>query len=190
VLAQAVMETEVSSQIGAAPHERSPERSAYRNGYRTRRWDTRVGTIELKIPKLTAGAYFPSLLLPDWGEVAQMPGVPERPVRVSGLLSGMPRFVPVLHLHGRIGWFRRAEDQRIYSVHSPRYMRESGTPIIMLPDPDKAYDSDPVINEIWAQFEQALSRARSVFVLGHSEVVPGSVEIEVAALRLIAATPW
>jgi len=97
-----------------------------------------------------------------------MPGVPQRPVRVSGLLSGMPRFVPVLHLHGRIGWFRRAEDQRIYSVHSPRYMRESGTPIIMLPDPDKAYDSDPVINEIWAQFEQALSRARSVFVLGHS----------------------
>jgi len=64
VLAQAVMETEVSSQIGAAPYERSSERSAYRNGYRTRRWDTRVGTIELKIPKVSAGAYFPSLLEP------------------------------------------------------------------------------------------------------------------------------
>ena len=51
VLAQAVMETEVSSQIGAAPYERSSERVAYRNGYRTRRWDTRVGTIELKIPQ-------------------------------------------------------------------------------------------------------------------------------------------
>jgi Transposase, Mutator family len=49
VLAQAVMETEVSGQIGAAPYERSTERTAYRNGYRTRRWDTRVGTIELKI---------------------------------------------------------------------------------------------------------------------------------------------
>src|SRR6266511_2374151 len=59
VLAQAVMETEVSSQIGAAPYERSTERTAYRNGYRTRRWDTRVGTIELKIPKVTAGVYFP-----------------------------------------------------------------------------------------------------------------------------------
>ncbi len=45
------METEVSSQIGAAPYERSSERLAYRNGYRTRRWDTRVGTIELKIPR-------------------------------------------------------------------------------------------------------------------------------------------
>ncbi len=41
------MKTEVSLQIGAAPCERSPKRSAYRNGYRTHRWDTRVGTIEL-----------------------------------------------------------------------------------------------------------------------------------------------
>ncbi len=64
VLAQAVMETEVSAQIGAAPYERSSERVAYRNGYRIRRWDTRVGSIELKIPKVSAGAYFPSLLEP------------------------------------------------------------------------------------------------------------------------------
>jgi putative transposase len=64
VLAQMLMETEVSAQIGAAPYERSSERLAYRNGYRTRRWDTRVGTIELRIPKLTAGAYFPALLEP------------------------------------------------------------------------------------------------------------------------------
>ena len=64
VLAQAVMETEVSGQIGAGPYERSSERTAYRNGYRTRRWDTRSGTIELKIPKVSAGAYFPSLLEP------------------------------------------------------------------------------------------------------------------------------
>jgi putative transposase len=60
VLAQIVMDTEVSAQIGAGHYERSLERTAYRNGYRTRRWDTRTGTIELKIPKLTAGAYFPS----------------------------------------------------------------------------------------------------------------------------------
>ncbi|HYT80702.1 MAG TPA: IS256 family transposase [Actinomycetota bacterium] len=64
VLAQALMETEVSSQIGAAPYERSSGRTAYRNGYRTRTWDTRVGTIELKISKVTAGTYFPSLLEP------------------------------------------------------------------------------------------------------------------------------
>jgi transposase-like protein len=64
VLAQLVMEAEVSGQIGAGLYERSSERTAYRNGYRTRRWDTRVGTIELKIPKVTAGVYFPSLLEP------------------------------------------------------------------------------------------------------------------------------
>jgi putative transposase len=64
VLAQALMETEVSTQIGAGPYERSSARTAYRNGYRTRTWDTRVGTIELKIPKVTAGTYFPSLLEP------------------------------------------------------------------------------------------------------------------------------
>ena len=51
VLAQAVMETEVSSQIGAGSYERSSERVAHRNGYRTRRWDTRAGTIELKIAR-------------------------------------------------------------------------------------------------------------------------------------------
>lgn len=51
-----------AAQIGAAPYDRSSERVAYRNGYRTRRWDTRVVTIELRIPKVSSGAYF-SLLL-------------------------------------------------------------------------------------------------------------------------------
>src|SRR2546426_12344622 len=64
VLAQALMETEVSSQIGAGPYERNSARTADRNGYRTRTWDTRGGTIELKVPKGTAGTYFPSLLQP------------------------------------------------------------------------------------------------------------------------------
>jgi transposase-like protein len=63
-LAQMIMDAEVSTKIGAGPYERTDSRSAYRNGYRTRAWDTRVGTVELKIPKLTAGTYFPSLLEP------------------------------------------------------------------------------------------------------------------------------
>ncbi len=64
VLSQALMETEVAGLIGAERHERSAERAAYRNGYRTRTWDTRVGTIELAIPKVRPGTYFPSLLQP------------------------------------------------------------------------------------------------------------------------------
>jgi len=64
VLSQALMEAEVSGVIGAERHERSGDRTTYRNGYRTRTWDTRVGTIELQIPKVRSGAYFPSLLQP------------------------------------------------------------------------------------------------------------------------------
>jgi transposase-like protein len=64
VLSQALMETEVAGLIGADRHERNPERTAYRNGTRTRTWDTRMGTIELAIPKVKPGTYFPSLLQP------------------------------------------------------------------------------------------------------------------------------
>ena len=64
VLARAVMEAEVAEQIGAAHGERSETRLTRRNGYRERRWDTRVGTIELEIPKLREGSYFPTLLEP------------------------------------------------------------------------------------------------------------------------------
>jgi putative transposase len=57
VLAQALMETEVSAQIGAEHGERAPQqRTSQRNGYRERDWDTRVGTIELAIPKLRTGS--------------------------------------------------------------------------------------------------------------------------------------
>ena len=64
VLSQALMETEVAGLIGAERHERTGERVAYRNGSRTRTWDTRMGTIELAIPKVKPGTYVPSLLQP------------------------------------------------------------------------------------------------------------------------------
>lgn len=65
ILAQAVMEAEVTDLTGVAHGERAPERRlTSRNGYRERRWDTRVGTIELAIPKVRDGSYFPSLLEP------------------------------------------------------------------------------------------------------------------------------
>ncbi len=64
VLSEALMETEVAGLIGAERHERTGERTAYRNGTRLRTWDTRVGTIELAIPKVRPGTYFASLLPP------------------------------------------------------------------------------------------------------------------------------
>ena len=61
-LVQELMEAEVSAQIGAERYERTDERATQRNGYRTRPWDTRVGTLDLAIPKLRQGSYFPSWL--------------------------------------------------------------------------------------------------------------------------------
>lgn len=64
-LCHQIMEAEVTAQIGAAHGERAPaERATHRNGYRERRWDTRAGTLELFIPKLRQGSYFPSFLEP------------------------------------------------------------------------------------------------------------------------------
>ena len=64
VLVEGIMDAEVSSRIGAEYGERSPERVTQRNGYRSRAWDTRVWTMDLHIPKLREGSYFPSLLEP------------------------------------------------------------------------------------------------------------------------------
>lgn len=65
VMVREIMELEVSRLAGAELGERAPERrSAQRNGYRDRRWDTRVGEIELAIPKLRTGSYMPSFLEP------------------------------------------------------------------------------------------------------------------------------
>lgn len=64
VLAEAVMELEVEHHLGAGRHERTPERAGQRNGYRERTWDTRVGTIGLRVPRVRDGSYFPSLLEP------------------------------------------------------------------------------------------------------------------------------
>ncbi len=61
---QQLMESEVSDLIGADHGERNPERLTHRNGYRSRAWQTRAGEIELAIPKIRRGSYFPSFLEP------------------------------------------------------------------------------------------------------------------------------
>ena len=62
--AQRLMELEVGGLTGAAHGEKSAERLVQRNGYRERDWETRAGTVELRIPKLRKGSYFPGFLEP------------------------------------------------------------------------------------------------------------------------------
>jgi hypothetical protein len=62
--AERLMELEVGAATGAAYGEKDPMRRAQRNGYRDRDWETRAGTVELRIPKLRKGSYFPGFLEP------------------------------------------------------------------------------------------------------------------------------
>jgi putative transposase len=62
--AERLMEMEVAALTGAGHGEKSPERLVQRNGYRARDWETRAGTVELRIPKLRKGSYFPGFLEP------------------------------------------------------------------------------------------------------------------------------
>ena len=62
--AQRLMELEVENLTGAPHGARAPDRLTHRNGYRERDWETRAGTVELRIPKLRRGSYFPGFLEP------------------------------------------------------------------------------------------------------------------------------
>ena len=62
--AERLMELEVGALTGAGYGEKSAERVVQRNGYRDRDWETRAGTVELRIPKLRKGSYFPGFLEP------------------------------------------------------------------------------------------------------------------------------
>jgi putative transposase len=62
--AQRLMDLEVGGLTGAGYGEKNPERLAQRNGYRERDWETRAGTVELRIPRLRKGSYFPGFLEP------------------------------------------------------------------------------------------------------------------------------
>jgi transposase-like protein len=64
VLSETIMEMEVEDHVGASRHERTPGRTGQRNGYREQEWDTRVGTVELKVPRVRDSSYSPSLLEP------------------------------------------------------------------------------------------------------------------------------
>ena len=91
--------------------------------------------------------------MPDVGDFQASPFSAERDIRVDRLLDGMPRYSPVLHLHGRVGWFRRP-DGRVVSVPGHTYNASTGVPIVMLPDLEKDYATDSIINTLWGEFAE------------------------------------
>ncbi|MCL4466926.1 MAG: transposase [Chloroflexi bacterium] len=73
-LTQTATELEAAEKIGAGLYERRPEQKTYRNGHRDWVWETRVGEIPLRIPKVRDGTYFPSLLEPPPAERESLAG--------------------------------------------------------------------------------------------------------------------
>jgi putative transposase len=118
LVARELMEAEISAQIGAGHGERSPERATHRNGYRERLWETRVGEIELAVPKKRSGeAYFPSFLEPRRPcEQAIVSVVME--AYVNGVSTRkVDRLVEQLGIHGmskdRVSALCRSLDERV-----------------------------------------------------------------------------
>jgi hypothetical protein len=124
---------------------------------------------------------------PDFG--AQGSGITGEPPALGarGLLDGMPRYTPVLHLHGRVGWYERENDvprSTVAQTHQAGY----GAPVVVLPDPEKQYET-PLLNDLWHEFEEALTRAKKVFVMGHSlcdEALVDAIAANVAHPRRVA----
>lgn len=89
-MAEALMGAEADALCGAAYGERSPERVNRRNGYRERDWDTRLGSIELAVPKLREGSYLPDWLLErSWPS----PDLWRAGIAWRGCLAGAPSVV-------------------------------------------------------------------------------------------------
>jgi hypothetical protein len=118
-------------------------------------------------------------VVPDYA-VAHHGGIPDhgalRPpkggqieLRVANLLDGAPRYVPILHLHGRVGWFRHTAIDADIEIDPSSITKtpQQHVPIVELPALGKTYDNT-VTSLLWAQFREAVRRAQLVFVLGHS----------------------
>jgi hypothetical protein len=103
----------------------------------------------------------------DNGEQRTVSGYGEAPLDVTELIVGLPRRTPVLHLHGKIGWYE-TESGPVALPSNQQHAQKDGVPLIMLPDLNKDYGSNAVINSLWTQFETLVSNAHRILVLGHS----------------------
>jgi hypothetical protein len=105
-------------------------------------------------------------LRPFWGQDQQIIG--SSYLRPEGMCRRRDvGNVPVLHLHGCVGWYREENRIRI-DPSASRYSRDLGQPAVLLPDPNKDPTADPTTSALWTEFEEALRRADRILVVGHS----------------------
>jgi hypothetical protein len=76
--------------------------------------------------------------------------------------------VVVLHLHGAVGWYRGADGRILYQAPDQNYNPTLGTPVILLPDPQKDPFIDADVSTIWSELTGAVREATHVLVIGHS----------------------
>jgi len=82
-------------------------------------------------------------------------------------LRKAPGAVPVLHLHGAVGWYEKRGKGLEREQHLP-FQRSNGRPMVLYPDPDKDPTRDALVQSLWDEFDIALEGATHVIVLGHS----------------------
>ncbi|CAB4753481.1 unannotated protein [freshwater metagenome] len=171
---QALVDAEATAAIGAAPHERTEDRVAHRNGTRSETVSTTAGDLSVRIPKLRTGSFFPTLLEPRRRvDVALRPGglaisVVGPPDPAFAAQLGKPLLRPVMALMSR-GVRRRAA--KLGVRYSFLFMRASGEQLATLaalyddgtlrPVLDRTFDFDDTLEAV-AHVEQGRARGKVV----------------------------
>ena len=88
-------------------------------------------------------------------------------VHVEGITDRNPDRSPVLYLHGRVSWYVQPDGSLAAADPQSPFNADSGTPALLLPDPEKLYDA-PATSILWQQFEELIAPGSAVLVLGHS----------------------
>jgi hypothetical protein len=150
--AERLLELEVQCPTGAGYGERAPDRPAQRNGYRDRTWETRAGTVELRIPRLRKGSYFPGFLEPRRvAEKAQTAVIQEAYVQGISTRSVDARLTPSTDLDGRCGaprvvdafkrdWRPRHREQTRFYADQPSFTDAIRVAALCLVEDDKRHD--------------------------------------------------
>lgn len=96
----------------------------------------------------------------------QPPGSPV--LKPSGMIERSEGQVPVIHLHGAVGWYEDEEGIVTDFYGDKGYNSTLGTPVVLYPDPEKDPTNEALVRELWLEFRAALGWADRILVLGHS----------------------